>query len=109
MALQDVPETVKERIRARMIKAIGPNLAAMRSRGAEAILTNVLDPNREVNPQYLNYIVQTRSGRSLSGMIASESASVQGAIATSNKNNSGAPRPSAASFTRRSRAFTPRA
>ncbi len=54
--------------------AIGPNLATMRNRGAEAILTNVLDPNREVNPEFLNYTVRLQDGRVLSGMIASESA-----------------------------------
>lgn len=54
--------------------AIGPNLAAMRNRGPEAILLNVLDPNREVNPQYLSYAVATNDGRVLSGMIAAETA-----------------------------------
>ncbi len=53
---------------------LGPNLAAMQSRGAEAILLNVLDPNREVNPQYLNYVIQTDDGRTLTGMIAAETA-----------------------------------
>jgi putative heme-binding domain-containing protein len=52
----------------------GPNLAAMKNRGPEAILLNVLDPNREVNPQYLNYSVVTNDGRTLSGMIAAETA-----------------------------------
>jgi len=54
--------------------AIGPNLAAMRNRGPAAILVNVLDPNREVNPQYLNYVAITKRGRSYSGMIAAETA-----------------------------------
>jgi putative membrane-bound dehydrogenase-like protein len=53
---------------------IGPNLAAMKARGSEAILVNVLDPNREVNPQYLNYVVRLADGRTLTGMIAAESA-----------------------------------
>jgi len=53
---------------------IGPNLAAMKSRGPETILVNVLDPNREVNPQYLNYIVLTEDGRTVTGMIAAENA-----------------------------------
>jgi putative heme-binding domain-containing protein len=53
---------------------IGPKLAAIKTRGAEAILFNMLDPNREVNPQYVNYSVLTKDGRSLAGMIASESA-----------------------------------
>jgi putative heme-binding domain-containing protein len=53
---------------------IGPNLAAMKARGPEAILVNVLDPNREVNPQFLNYLVLTTEGRSLSGMLTAETA-----------------------------------
>jgi putative heme-binding domain-containing protein len=53
---------------------IGPNLAAMKARGAEAILLNVLDPNREVNPQYLNYALLTTDGRQLTGLISAETA-----------------------------------
>jgi putative membrane-bound dehydrogenase-like protein len=53
---------------------LGPNLAAMKARGPEAILLNVLDPNREVNPQYLNYSVLTSDGRQLTGLIAAETA-----------------------------------
>jgi putative membrane-bound dehydrogenase-like protein len=53
---------------------IGPNLAAMKARGPEAIVLNVLDPNREVNPQYLNYAVLTIDGRQLTGIIAAETA-----------------------------------
>ena len=53
---------------------IGPSLAAAATRGAESILTNVLDPNREVNPQFVNYIVLTEDGRTVTGMIASENA-----------------------------------
>ena len=54
---------------------IGPNLATIKTRGAETIMVNVLDPNREVNPQFVNYIVLTEDGRAMTGMIASESAS----------------------------------
>ena len=54
---------------------IGPNLATIKMRGPETILVNVLDPNREVNPQYVNYIVLTEEGRTVTGMIAAESAS----------------------------------
>ncbi len=53
---------------------IGPSLASFRNRGAEAILVNVLDPNREVNPQYVNYVLITHDGRSMTGMIAAETA-----------------------------------
>ncbi|QEG39964.1 PVC-type heme-binding CxxCH protein [Roseimaritima ulvae] len=52
----------------------GPKLATLQSRGAETILVNLLDPNREVNPQYLNYVVLTVDGRTLTGMITAESA-----------------------------------
>ena len=54
---------------------IGPNLASIRNRGAETILANVIDPNREVNPQYLNYVLLTQDGRAMTGMVAAETAS----------------------------------
>jgi putative membrane-bound dehydrogenase-like protein len=53
---------------------LAPNLAAMKNRGPEAILLNVLDPNREVNPQYLSYLVQMNDGRTLNGIITAETA-----------------------------------
>jgi putative heme-binding domain-containing protein len=53
---------------------IGPNLATMQNRGAETILVNVLDPNREVDPKYVSYLVATEDGRTLTGMIAAETA-----------------------------------
>jgi len=53
---------------------LGLNLATIRNKGAEAILLNVLDPNREVNPQYVNYLVITTDGRTLTGLIAAETA-----------------------------------
>lgn len=53
---------------------IGANLAAMKNRGPDAILLNVLDPNREVNPQYVNYIVATIEGKQVTGLIAAETA-----------------------------------
>ena len=52
----------------------GADLASVANRGAEFILLNVLDPNREVNPRYLNYVILTTDGRSLSGMISAETA-----------------------------------
>lgn len=53
---------------------IGPNLTAIKTRGPEAVLTNVLDPSREVNPLYVNYVCVTNDGRTLTGLIAAESA-----------------------------------
>ncbi|MEX2140006.1 MAG: PVC-type heme-binding CxxCH protein [Pirellulales bacterium] len=53
---------------------LAPNLVTVQNRGPDAILLNVLDPNREVNPQFVNYLVVTKDGRTASGMIAGESA-----------------------------------
>ena len=53
---------------------IGSSLAAMKNRGPEAILVNMLDPNREVNPQFVNYTLVTSDGRILTGMIDAETA-----------------------------------
>jgi len=53
---------------------IGPNLATLQNRGAESILLNVLDPNREVNPQYVNYILVTTEGKSITGIVSAETA-----------------------------------
>lgn len=65
--------------------AIGPNLAAMQNRGPEAILANVLEPNREVNPQYLAYTLVTQDGRILSGMIRGETATSIELVSADNK------------------------
>jgi putative heme-binding domain-containing protein len=51
---------------------IGPNLATVQSWAPEQILTNILDPNREVSPNFLLYAVELKDGRSLAGLITSE-------------------------------------
>lgn len=56
-------------------QAVGADLSAIRDRGNEVILLNVLDPNREVKPQFVNYLVVTDAGRTITGMITAESAS----------------------------------
>ncbi len=53
---------------------VGPNLAAMQARGPQSILVNVLDPNREVNPQFVDYLVETSDGHILTGLLAAETA-----------------------------------
>lgn len=53
---------------------LGPNLSAMKNRGIDAILTNVLDPNAEVNPQYLSYNCNLDDGKQVTGIIQSETA-----------------------------------
>lgn len=54
--------------------AIGPDLAALTDRSAEALLIAILDPNRETLAQYVSYDVDLADGRTLSGMITDETA-----------------------------------
>jgi putative membrane-bound dehydrogenase-like protein len=53
---------------------IGAELSAVRDRGLDAVLLNILDPNREVMPQFQSYILVTTTGRVLTGMITAETA-----------------------------------
>ena len=53
---------------------VGPNLATVANRGADSILVNLLDPNREVNPAWRDYLVVTTTGRTYNGVIINESA-----------------------------------
>ena len=55
-------------------KDIGPNLAAFANRGAAAMITNILDPNREVDPRFLSYRIQLLDGRMMLGVLANETA-----------------------------------
>jgi len=52
--------------------AVGPNLAGVRRRTADEILTSILDPNREVSPEFLEYTVALDDGRVASGLVAAE-------------------------------------
>ncbi len=54
--------------------AIGAELRGIRQRGLASVMLNVLDPNREVKPKYLTYVLETTAGKVLTGMIAVESA-----------------------------------
>ncbi len=53
---------------------IGADLNAMRDQGAATVLLNILDPNREVKPQFHSYVVVTGAGRTITGMITAETA-----------------------------------
>src|SRR5262249_29290515 len=52
--------------------AVGPNLAGVRHRTADEILVNILDPNREVSPEFLEYTVALDDGRVVTGLVATE-------------------------------------
>ena len=53
---------------------VGPNLATIQNRSPEQLLVNLLDPSREVAPNFLEYIVVMNDGRISTGVIASETA-----------------------------------
>jgi putative membrane-bound dehydrogenase-like protein len=53
---------------------VGPDLRTVRERTPEQLLEQILDPNREINPAYINYTLATTDGRILTGLIGGESA-----------------------------------
>jgi putative heme-binding domain-containing protein len=53
---------------------VGADLNAIGDQAADAILLNILDPNREVKPQFLSYFLVTDAGRILTGIITEETA-----------------------------------
>lgn len=53
---------------------VGPNLATIKNRSSTELLTHILDPNREVSPNYLEYVVVMESGQVKTGLIADETA-----------------------------------
>ena len=52
--------------------SVGPNLASMRRKTPEEILVSILDPNREVSPEFVEYLVALDDGRVVTGIVASE-------------------------------------
>ena len=52
---------------------VGPDISDTRARARDALLYDVLDPNRRVDPQYTEYIVVTTDGRLLNGLMIAES------------------------------------
>jgi putative heme-binding domain-containing protein len=53
---------------------VGPDLRTVKERTPDQLLEQILDPNREINPAYINYTLATTDGRILTGLIAGESA-----------------------------------
>ena len=54
--------------------AVGADLKAISDRGNASVLLNILDPNREVKPKFVSYVVVTTDGRVTAGMIVAENA-----------------------------------
>ena len=53
--------------------AVGPDLDAARLAGREKLLGNILEPSRELTAGFPLGVVETKSGESLSGILANES------------------------------------
>jgi putative heme-binding domain-containing protein len=53
---------------------VGPDLSGIAGRAPEALLVDIIDPNREVEPDYVVLAAATRQGRILSGLLAEETA-----------------------------------
>lgn len=52
--------------------AVGPDLASIAGRPTDALLDDLLNPSREVSPDYRNYVVFTTDGRVANGLLAAD-------------------------------------
>ncbi|MGI8784002.1 MAG: PVC-type heme-binding CxxCH protein [Acidobacteriota bacterium] len=53
-------------------RRVGPDLSGVSSQTRLQLLEAILDPSRSIAPRYLNYIITTRDGRILDGLILAE-------------------------------------
>ncbi len=54
---------------------VGPDLITVKTKGRDGLLTAILDPNKEIAPQFIAYTVETKDGQSFIGLIAKDDAS----------------------------------
>jgi putative membrane-bound dehydrogenase-like protein len=54
--------------------SVGPNLAALADKPPGDWLLAILDPNAVVEPRFVSYNIDTKDGRSLSGIVSAETA-----------------------------------
>lgn len=55
--------------------AVGPDLAGVGDKSVEGLMISILDPNRAVEPQFVNYVAETKDGQTYSGILRRESGS----------------------------------
>src|SRR5439155_5535462 len=55
--------------------AVGPNLGEFAGKSMADFLVAILDPNAAINPNFLAYNIETKDGRTLSGIVKGETAS----------------------------------
>ena len=51
---------------------VGPDLSGIASRPPSALLNDILDPNRDLSPDYVNFLLATKSGQVSSGLLVEE-------------------------------------
>ncbi|MCB1235089.1 MAG: c-type cytochrome [Verrucomicrobiae bacterium] len=51
---------------------VGPNLSTVKAWDRDQLLTNILDPNREVSPDFVEYLVEKTDGSVVSGALLNE-------------------------------------
>jgi putative membrane-bound dehydrogenase-like protein len=54
---------------------VGPDLAALANKSSAYLMQEILDPNRNVDSRYVEYVAQTKAGRTFNGLLAAETAS----------------------------------
>lgn len=51
---------------------VGPNLTGVSHRSVEDLVSNILDPNMAINPNYLGVSVETKDGELITGILVAE-------------------------------------
>ncbi len=51
---------------------VGPDLQPLLNRGAQFMLTNILDPNREIDPRYEAYNIVSVDGQTYTGIVSND-------------------------------------
>lgn len=54
--------------------AVGPDLGALANKTPQFLLQEILDPNRNMDSRYVAYVAATQAGKTVSGLLASETA-----------------------------------
>lgn len=54
--------------------AVGPDITLFRDKGVTEFIEAILDPNAVIEPRFINYNIELKDDRSLSGVVANESA-----------------------------------
>ncbi len=54
---------------------VGPDISDTRTKTAEMLLQDILNPNAAIDANYVNYTIVTKRGKEITGLIAAESAS----------------------------------